>query len=229
VGVILLTSNFGYRRGLGVAFACVVVLLGIEPHDRLIWAAENTFVLALLAALVLAYHRLSLVLSRLSCTLLFVFLCLHEIGSHYTYANVPYDAWVGALAGSSVQELLAAERNHYDRVVHLAFGLLLAWPIREVLLQTSPVRGTWSYLLPVALVMAAAMAYEVAEWLAVALVAGEDRGASLLGAQGDRWDAQKDMALAALGAMAAMSLAVNVRCAVPVAGELRQTEPFPSS
>jgi putative membrane protein len=83
------------------------------------------------------------------------------------------------------------------------------------------------HLLPVALVMAAAMAYEVAEWLAVAMMAGGGEAAQLLGAQGDLWDAQMDMALAALGAMAAMTLAVNLRPAQPVPASSRRSEAFP--
>jgi putative membrane protein len=211
----LRTSSLGYRCWLALVFLGLFLVLAIRPADRMVWAAENSFVVALAVALAIARRNLSLSLSRLACTLLFVFLCLHEVGSHYTYAQVPYDAWVQAAFGTSVQELLGSPRNHYDRLVHLAFGLLLTWPIREVLLQTSPVRGRWSYLLPVALVMAAAMAYEVAEWLAVALVAADGEGARFLGMQGDPWDAQKDMALAALGAMLAMSLAVNLRTDAP--------------
>ena len=141
---------------------------------------------------------------------------------------MPYEAWLQAVTGTTLHELVGTERNHYDRLVHLAFGLLLTWPIREALVQTSPVRGRWSYLLPVALVMAAAMAYEVAEWLAVALIAAEGQGAQLLGMQGDPWDAQKDMALAALGAMLAMTLAVNLRSAAPARRSARSGTSCPS-
>jgi putative membrane protein len=142
---------------------------------------------------------------------IFTFLCLHEVGAHHGYARVPYEAWLERLTGTTLEATFGAERNHYDRLVHLAFGLLLSWPIREFLIQTSAVRGRWSYLLPVGLVMASAMAYEVAEWLAVALVAPAGEGADLLGMQGDVWDAQKDMALAASGSMLAMTVAVNLR------------------
>jgi putative membrane protein len=201
-------SDSTYRRGLVWAFLGVCLLLAIEPADRLHWAAENLFVVGLAAGLWLG--RRAFTLSRLSCTLVFVFLCLHEIGAHHTYAAVPYEAWLEALTGTTLKAEFGLERNHYDRLVHFAFGLLMAWPMREVLVQTSPVRGRWSYLLPVALAMAAAMAYEVAEWLAVALVAEEGQGSAYLGMQGDMWDAQKDMALGAAGAMLAMTIAVNL-------------------
>lgn len=60
--------------------------------------------------------------------------------------------------------------------------------------------------------MSTSMLYEVVEWAAaVAFPPGPSR--SYLGSQGDEWDAQKDMALAALGALMAMSVIafVNLR------------------
>jgi putative membrane protein len=202
-------TDRAYRRGLVWAFLAVCLVLAIEPADRLHWAAENLFVVALAVALYLARRHVTF--SKGSCTAIFVFLCLHEVGAHYLYADVPYEAWLEALTGTTLAEQFGMQRNHYDRLVHFAFGLLITAPIRELLVQTSPVRGRWSYLLPVGLAMAAAMAYEVAEWLAVALVAPEGLGASYLGMQGDMWDAQKDMALGAAGAMLAMTIAVNLK------------------
>jgi putative membrane protein len=198
-----------YRRTLLAAFALVWLALAVDPADRGVWAAENLFVAALGLGLWLIRDRVAF--SGVSATGIFVFLCLHAVGSHHTYAAVPYETWLQALTGTTLRDQFGMERNHYDRLVHLAFGLLLTWPMREVLVQTSAVRGRWSYLLPVALSMAASMAYEVAEWLAVSLVAGEAQGAALLGTQGDTWDSQKDMALGALGAMLAMSAAVGLR------------------
>lgn len=192
-----------------MAYALIWLALAVDPADRGHWLAENLMVFGLITALWLA--RRVIRLSPPSALMLFAFLCLHAVGSHYGYAHVPYDRWMTMAAGFSLQDVFGFQRNHYDRLVHLAFGLLLAWPIREVLLQTSPVRGRWSYLLPTALVMAASMAYEVAEWLAVLVAAPNGGGAELLGMQGDEWDSQKDMALAAAGAMLAMTIAVNLR------------------
>jgi hypothetical protein len=46
-------------------------------------------------------------------------------------------------------------RNHYDRFAHGAFGFLLAFPIRELLLPFSGIRrGVWSFALPVAIILA---------------------------------------------------------------------------
>lgn len=67
----------------------------------------------------------------------------HELGSHYTYALVPYDRWCSALNGVSLNKTFGFERNHYDRLVHLTYGLLMVYPIREVLVRITPLRGFW--------------------------------------------------------------------------------------
>ncbi len=148
----------------------------------------------------------------MSYTLIFVFLCLHTIGSHYTYAEVPYSEWSEAIFGISINEFFGWERNHYDRLIHFFYGLLIAYPIREIYLRIADVRGFWGYALPVSFAMASSMAYELLEW-AAAIVFGGDLGVAYLGTQGDPWDAQKDMSLAASGALIAMSItaALNYR------------------
>jgi putative membrane protein len=192
-----------YRRGLAAAFLLVWLALAIDPVDRVVWALENILVATLLGLLYAYRHEAPL--SRGACLCVFAFLCVHEVGAHYTYPGVPYDAWALALVGVSPGEALGLERNHFDRLIHFLFGLLLTGPMREVLLRTSPVRRGWSYVLPVALSMAASSGYEVVEWLAVVAFGG-DSGMAFIGAQGDVWDAQKDMALAGTGATLAMAL-----------------------
>ena len=108
--------------------------------------------------------------------------------------------------------LMGWDRNQYDRIVHLAYGLLLAYPIRELFLRVAQVKGFWGYFLPVVLTMAASMFYELVEWGA-AEIFGSELGLAFVGAQGDVWDAQKDMWLATLGALIAMivTATINVR------------------
>ena len=144
-------------------------------------------------------------LSRLSYTLIFLFLCLHAVGSHYTYSEVPYDAWIKALTGRSLNEAMGWERNHFDRLVHFLYGLLLAYPMRELFLRVANARGFWGYFLPLDMTLATSAIYELVEW-AAAEIFGGDLGAAYLGTQGDIWDAQRDMALASIGALIAMLL-----------------------
>jgi putative membrane protein len=97
----------------------------------------------------------------------------------------------------------------FDRLVHFSYGLLLAYPIREMFLRIGNVRGFWGYFLPLDLTMSTSMLYELIEWGAAEYFGG-DLGMAYLGTQGDVWDAHKDMALASLGALIAMLITVLV-------------------
>ncbi|RAP66089.1 hypothetical protein A6B37_04015 [Achromobacter sp. HZ01] len=196
-----------YLYTLGLLFAVIWTALAISPHDRADWALENALVLAFGAALLLT--RRWFVFSRVSYTLIFLYLCLHAIGAHYTYSLVPYDDWWRALTGGSFNALVGWERNNFDRVVHFSYGLLLAYPIREIFLRVVEVRGFWAYFLPMDVTLSTSALYELLEWGAAATV-GSELGAAYLGTQGDIWDAQKDMALAAAGAVLAMALTALV-------------------
>jgi putative membrane protein len=156
-------------------------LLAIAPLHRDTWLHENLLVFA---GVPLAYwldRRLRF--DRLALTLITVFLALHLVGAHYTYSEVPLP-W--------------RARNHYDRVVHFSYGLLLAYPMRELFRCERHPR-----IHALLLVMASSMAYELIEWGFV-MIAAPEQGMSFLGTQGDEWDAQKDMALATLGAVIAL-------------------------
>ena len=189
-----------YITTLTVVFGALWVVLAIAPYDRSDWALENVLTVAAIGLLVAT--RRVLPLSNTSYGLLFAFLCLHAIGAHYTYSLVPWDDALRSVSGTSLNEVLGATRNHYDRVVHLAYGLLLVLPLREWLMRHAGVRGFWSYFLPMDIVLSTSALYELIEWGA-ALLFGGDLGAAFLGTQGDEWDTHKDMALAALGALVA--------------------------
>jgi len=151
--------------------------------------------------------------SRISITLIFLYLCLHEIGAHYTYSEVPYDAWFKSLTGYSLNETMGWSRNHFDRAIHFSYGLLLAYPIREVFLRIANVRGFWGYFLPLDLTMSTSMMYELFEWGA-AEVFGGDLGMAYLGTQGDVWDAHKDTSLAMLGSFTATCVIAGINASL---------------
>ena len=190
-----------YLWSLAIVYAIWWALMAISPNDRSDWLLENVLVFA--AVGVLVYTHKAFPLSRVSYTCICVFLALHALGAHYTYAEVPYQDWLPFLAGG---------RNQFDRLVHFSYGLLLAYPIREMFLRIGNVRGFWGYFLPLDLTMSTSMLYELIEWGAAEAFGG-DLGAAYLGTQGDVWDAHKDMALASLGALIAMLItaAVNRR------------------
>lgn len=199
-----------FLAGLAAPFAVLWLALAIHPYDRHDWLLENALTLAAVVLLASTWRRFAL--QRLSYVLIAIFLALHTLGAHYTYAEVPYDQWTRELTGTGLNQWLGWQRNNYDRVVHFAYGLLLATPIREVFLRLAKVDGFWGYFLPLDLTMSSSMLYELLEWAAAELFGG-DLGMAYLGTQGDVWDAHKDMALASLGALLAMLLtaALNSR------------------
>ncbi len=177
----------------------VWIVTAIEPLYPSDWLLENLLVFVFAAILIGTYRRFSF--SNLSYGLYAVFITLHLIGAHYTYAETPAGFWV--------QSWFDLERNHYDRFVHFSFGLLLAYPISELLRRESGATGRWSYWLAVSCILALSALYEVIEGIA-AMIVSPELGSAYLGTQGDEWDAQKDSAMAFIGAVIAMLIAWRV-------------------
>jgi putative membrane protein len=187
-----------YATGMLAVFCVVFLALGWKPSYREDWLLENVLVFVLVPFFVITYRRLPL--SKISYTALLLFFCLHEIGSHYTYAEVPYDAWIESLFGRGLNEALGWERNHFDRLVHFLYGVLITYPVREVFLRVANASGFWGYLFPLLVVMSSSLLFELIEWAAVGIFGGE-LGMAYLGTQGDIWDSHKDSALATLGSL----------------------------
>lgn len=187
-----------YPLALLASFAAIWIALAIAPWYRQDWLLENMVVLIVLPVLVLT-HR-SLRFSNFAYTCLFVFLVLHEVGAHYTYSEVPWREWLGAFG---LESSCAASRNHYDRLVHFSYGLLVFPAVWELFEARAQPRGLWRYLMPLFFIMGHSVVYESIEWFAAGLFGG-DLGTAYLGTQGDEWDSQKDMFLAALGAVTAL-------------------------
>lgn len=192
-----------YPIALLVIFIIIWMLTAINPKYPSDFILENVLTFIFIPLLIFTNRRFQL--SSLSYTLIFVFMILHSIGAHYTYAEVPYNEWSKALIGIGINELFGFSRNHFDRLVHFGFGLLLAYPIREVFMRITYVKGFWAYYLPFDVTAAFSMLYEIIEWI-VSLIFGGDLGMAYLGTQGDIWDAHKDMGLAVLGAFISMSV-----------------------
>jgi putative membrane protein len=177
---------------LGV-FLGVWTALAIAPSHRAVWVLENLPVFVALPLAVVLYRRAPL--SDRAYVQATIFLVLHAVGSHYTYSEVPLGDWA--------RDALGLARNHYDRLVHFAFGSLMLRPIGELALRTLRGGGRLARIhLGIAAVVLWSAGYEITEWL-VASVADPDAGIAYLGTQGDVWDAQKDVALACLGALVA--------------------------
>jgi len=183
-------------HGLLLWLVVLWIITAINPLFPSDWLLENLLVFIYAALLVTTYSRFTF--SNLSYGLFSLFLSLHLVGAHYTYAETPFGFWL--------QDLFDLERNHYDRIVHFSFGLLIAYPMQEILLRKSGLNRAWSYFIAINCIMAFSAFYEVLEIIAAAIVSPE-LGDAYLGTQGDEWDAQKDAFLAFIGSVIAMLVA----------------------
>lgn len=190
------TAGFRRNQTLQVTVAAVAafwIVAAISPVDRLDWLLENLLVFAAVIAGYLTYRRWPL--SDLSYLLIAIFLGLHIIGSHYTYSKVPAGFWL--------QDAFGLARNHYDRIVHFSFGLLIAYPMLEAVRRWSGYRGGWNVVTALAIMVGASDLFEIAEWL-IAITVSPQAATMYLGMQGDPFDAEKDTAAAHVGAIIAL-------------------------
>ncbi len=175
---------------LVVAYAVVWIITAIDPVYPDDWLLENLLVVLCVPALTFTYRKFPL--SDVSYVAITLFMVLHSVGAHYTYAEVPLGEWAKGAFGLG--------RNHFDRLVHFSFGALIAYPIREVFLRLVNARGFWAYYFPLDVTLAFSALYEIIE-MVVATIVSPGAGDAYLGTQGDPFDAIKDMGLAFLGAV----------------------------
>jgi putative membrane protein len=172
-----------------------VALSAWAPRDRTTWLLEVVWVLIGLPLFVLTWRRFQL--SGLLCCLLAAHALVLALGGHYTYAQVPLGEWV--------QDGLGLSRNPYDRFGHLMQGFVPAILVRELLIRTSPLRGSrWLAPLTVCACLAFSAVFEMFEW-AAAVIGGQAADA-FLATQGDVWDTQWDMFCALIGATVSLLL-----------------------
>ncbi len=99
-----------------LAVAVAMAVSAYRPHDRATWWLEVAPVLAVAPVLVATYARFRF--TPLVYWLIAIHALILILGAHYTYARVPPGFWV--------QEALDLQRNHYDRLGHLAQGFVPA-------------------------------------------------------------------------------------------------------
>jgi len=163
--------------------------MAIDPKYPSDWLLENVLVFLFFPFLVWMdfKHHFSVV----ALSMLLVFASLHSLGSHFTYAEMEYFDFITKWMGF--------ERNHFDRVVHFLFGLLVFRTLFElVAIKIKTFRAAMFFTFT--LVLSISTLYEIIEWLA-AIIFHPELGIAFLGTQGDVWDSQKDTVAACLGAM----------------------------
>jgi putative membrane protein len=189
---------------LGLFVALWVVSCFDPPYpDELVLQHIPTVIAVLLLVVVEFFLPLSLG----SYIAVLAFLCLHLLGARYLYSNVPYHEWFDVLRGRDAQPLGVWHRNHYDRLVHFCYGLLLTGVAGEFLRKATAMSRAWAWLMAISVVMGTSALYEIIEWC-IALVLAPDAAEAYNGQQGDMWDAQKDMALALIGSIIACAASI---------------------
>ncbi|GFZ83232.1 membrane protein [Paenibacillus marchantiophytorum] len=176
-----------------IVYLVIWIWMAVSPYSRFDWVLENLLIWAALIVLVGTYKRFWI--SNLSYGLIGLFLVLHTVGAHYSYNENVVDVWMKLLFHS--------QRDNFDRLVHFSFGLLLAYPIREVMSACTTLSRRWLSVITCVIVLAMGAFYELIEmW--VALLVAPEIGILFLGTQGDPWDTHHDMELALYGSIIAM-------------------------
>lgn len=177
-------------------YTVVLIWSGIEPKDRLTWVLEAGP--AVVGGLILAFTRRRFPLTPLLYGFILAHCVVLMVGSHYTYAEVPF-----------FDGLFGSERNNYDKLGHFFQGFVPALIARELLIRFKAVNGEgWLRLFVISIALAFSAFYELIEWW-VALLSGEGAEA-FLGTQGYIWDTQSDMWYALVGAVSSLVLLSGV-------------------
>ena len=176
-----------------VLLAPVLAWSWINPHDRFTWWLESVPVV-IGVPMIFGFQK-KFPLSSLLLVLVWLHCVVLVVGGHYTYAEVPLGEWAKAWFGWT--------RNNYDKLGHFAQGLVPAILARELLVRTSPLRGSrWLGFLVVCVCLAFSAFYELIEWFTAVTQGGA--ADAFLGTQGDPWDTQTDMLMALIGAIVAV-------------------------
>jgi putative membrane protein len=189
-------SGRRFLHAMCAAYGIAWIIAAIHPVSRADWLLENLLVFAWVPVLVLTYPRRPL--SDVSYALILGFFLLHTIGAHYTYSEVPIGYWL--------KDAFGMTRNHFDRIVHFSWGLLITYPLRD-LTRLNRLRPFWAAVLPAMIIVSWSGFYELIEAVVAWLVSPE-LGQAYLGTQGDVWDGQWDMGLATIGSVIAMACTV---------------------
>ena len=196
------TISPAQRCLIGLLLVLLLVAQIDQPYPE-IALLQHVPTMLLLVASPWLLRRWPLSTPALACIV--AFMALHTLGGRYAYSNVPYDDCARALTGTTLSDTFGWTRNHYDRLVHFAFGALSVVPVVEISRRWGGLGPRGAALAVLAWVLAISCLYEIFERLLTMIAAGEtaDR---YNGQQGDVWDAQKDMALATLGAILVLAI-----------------------
>lgn len=187
-----------FKTGILIFFFLILIISCIDPiYPRDMYLQHSA---TIAVAIFLVYSTIKNNLSNTSFFLIVVFMIFHIIGARWIYSNTPYDQWISSLTGFEINSYFGFKRNHYDRLIHFLFGFLILIPLQELFQRRPAINRKTSFQLAFLSILSLSMLYEVFEWM-LSIVLSPDAAEAYNGQQGDYWDAQKDMALALIGAL----------------------------
>ena len=173
-------------------FTCITCINPVYPKNQLLQHL-GTLIVSIILFVDLKKNKLSL----FAFSFVAIFILIHVIGARWIYSFVPYNDFFNNYFGINIHESFDFTRNHYDRLVHFAFGGLF-FPLLFEGFFNKYKNKMLALLLAWLSLQCFSMVYEVFEWLLTVFMdpkIAEDYN----GQQGDMFDAQKDMALAMMG------------------------------
>ena len=188
------------KHWLGLGFLTLaIVIASIQPLELFSYVLHQAGTAFMLIVLLICLKKIGL--TYFSFSLYLLFLLIHIIGAHYLYSYVPYNEWIKQLFNFDLNQAMGWTRNMYDRLVHIAFGLLL-YPFFYRLFQVwlPTLKPSVLFLLVIQFVITTSFLYEWIEWW-IAIGLSPEEAENYNGQQGDIWDAHKDILLATLGAI----------------------------
>ena len=114
-----------------VVLLSLLIVSGLHPYERSTWWLEIMPIL--IAVPILVFTARHFELTTLVYTLIFIQSIILMVGGAYTYARVPL--------GFTLEHWLSLTRNPYDKIGHVAQGVVPAMIAREILIRGRYVNG----------------------------------------------------------------------------------------
>jgi putative membrane protein len=179
--------------GVIVLFGIITCIHPVFPNEQFLQHV-GTLLLLMIPVMDIKSNRLSM--TSFICVSLFI--GIHILGARYIYSFVPYNDWFKALFHIDLNTLFLTTRNHYDRIVHLFFGVLAFPYLYELLDRNKGLNRFLKVLIVWSFIQSFSMMYEIFEWFLTTIMSNYDAN-NYNGQQGDLWDSQKDMLMAMFG------------------------------
>ena len=169
-------------------YLAVFAILAVKPADYYQWWYLNLPSAAIISVIFVVNRRMRL--SNLSYAAALIFMILCTVGAHYTYALCPVGEWMKGAFGFT--------RNNYDRVVSLAFGLLMSTPVMEIMFHRFRLKYIEACIITIFIILAFFSLSSLFQMFSAAVSVSRSQ-IILNEVQGYIWEMQKDTAMGFLG------------------------------